>query len=244
MAAKNNPDLHGSAPDEARDALLILDMISRFEFKDGARMFKRALPVANRIARLRDRATAAHVPVIYVNDNEGRWRSDFRGQFEASVRKGSRGAANRDLAKTASNRLLHTEAETLGILCDSLGNIARTSRYTPAHSYRHLVSSVRVVYRERCLCSRLQARRAAGLHRCRKLDDGKACPPVLSKRTGREPHAITAGEFLTLERYIRGVNCRSSHALHFIAGTFESMYLMNSGSYSSHARVPRSRKIA
>ncbi len=92
MATKNNPDLHGSAPDEARDALLILDMISRFEFKDGARMFKRALPVANRIARLRDRASAAHVPVIYVNDNEGRWRSDFRGQFEASIRRGSRGA--------------------------------------------------------------------------------------------------------------------------------------------------------
>ena len=203
MATKNNPDLHGSAPDEARDALLILDMISRFEFKDGPRMFKRALPVANRIARLRDRATAAHVPVIYVNDNEGRWRSDFRGQFEASIRRGSRGAANCDLAKTSSNRLLHTEAETFGLLCDSLGNIARASGYAPAHSYGHLVSSMRVVHCERCLCSRFQARRAAGLHRRRELDDGKACPPVLSKRTRREPHAIAAGEFLIPKRYIQ-----------------------------------------
>ena len=163
-------------------------------------MCKRALPVANRIARLRDRATAAHVPVIYVNDNDGRWRSDFRGQFEASMRKGSRGAPIADLAKTSSNRLLHTEAETFGLLCDSLGNITRTPGYTPAHSYWHLVSSMRVVYRKRCLCSRFQARRTTGLHRGRKLDHGKACPPVLSKRTRREPPAITAGEFLTLEQ--------------------------------------------
>jgi nicotinamidase-related amidase len=92
MASKRNPDLHDAAPDKARDALLILDMISTFEFKDGARMSQRALPIATRIARLRDRATAAHVPVIYVNDNEGRWRSDIRGQFEASVRNASRGA--------------------------------------------------------------------------------------------------------------------------------------------------------
>jgi nicotinamidase-related amidase len=93
MASTKNSSLHGSAPDTARDALLILDMISEFEFEDGARMRKRALPVANRIARLRDRATAAHVPVIYVNDNYGRWRSDFKSQFAASVRDGSRGAA-------------------------------------------------------------------------------------------------------------------------------------------------------
>jgi nicotinamidase-related amidase len=123
MAIKKNPDLHGSAPDKARDALLILDMISSFEFKDGARMFKRALPVANRIARLRDRATAAHVPVIYVNDNEGRWRSDIRGQFEASVRKGSRGAPIATLLRPRAQDYFILKPKHSGFYATPLGTL-------------------------------------------------------------------------------------------------------------------------
>jgi nicotinamidase-related amidase len=34
--------------------------------------------MARRIAALKARASAAGVPVVYVNDNFGRWRSDFR----------------------------------------------------------------------------------------------------------------------------------------------------------------------
>jgi len=92
-APKANPDLDGAVPDESRNALLILDMISDFEFKNGAQLFKRAVPIAARIARLRERASAARVPVVYVNDNQGRWRSDFSAQVEASIRRGSRGAS-------------------------------------------------------------------------------------------------------------------------------------------------------
>jgi hypothetical protein len=74
VAGKKNPDLHGTAPDKSRDALLIPNMISDFGFKDGARVFRSALPVARRILRLRERATRTGVPAIYVNDNQGRWR--------------------------------------------------------------------------------------------------------------------------------------------------------------------------
>jgi len=88
----NNPALDGAAPDASTDALLILDMISDFEFENGARVFKRALSIAARVARLRERATRSRVPVIYVNDNRGRWRSDFTGLVQASLREGSRGA--------------------------------------------------------------------------------------------------------------------------------------------------------
>ena len=34
--------------------------------------------MASRLAALKRRATAAGVPAIYINDNFGRWRSDFR----------------------------------------------------------------------------------------------------------------------------------------------------------------------
>jgi nicotinamidase-related amidase len=92
MTGRKNRDLHGAAPDHANDALLILDMISDFRFPSGARLLRRALPVAERIASLRDRATAAGVPVVYVNDNADRWRSDFSGLLQASLAQGSRGA--------------------------------------------------------------------------------------------------------------------------------------------------------
>jgi nicotinamidase-related amidase len=68
--------LHGSAPDEHPFAMLILDLISDFRFEDGPALLRAALPAARRIARLKERARAAGVPVIYVNDNRGKWRSD------------------------------------------------------------------------------------------------------------------------------------------------------------------------
>ena len=62
----------------ARTALLIVDVINLFDFPRGAAMARRAVRPARRILRLRDRAHASGVPVIYVNDNWGRWRSDFK----------------------------------------------------------------------------------------------------------------------------------------------------------------------
>ena len=41
-------------------------------------MFKNNLAIAQPIARLRKKAKAAGIPVIYVNDNFGKWQSDFR----------------------------------------------------------------------------------------------------------------------------------------------------------------------
>lgn len=59
-------------------ALVILDMISLWDFPDADRLLPAALDIAPRLARLRQRCHEAGVPVIYANDNRGRWRSDFR----------------------------------------------------------------------------------------------------------------------------------------------------------------------
>ena len=85
--------LHGSAPDRSPFALLVLDMISDFGFEGGAAIARAALPVARRIARLAERARRARVPVIFVNDNLGRWRSDLPSIVRHCSRAGSRGAA-------------------------------------------------------------------------------------------------------------------------------------------------------
>jgi nicotinamidase-related amidase len=79
---RRKSDLHGAAPDHARLALLIVDLISDFRFEDGERMSRLTLPIAHRVRALKARAKAARVPSIYVNDNFGRWRSDFRQLVE------------------------------------------------------------------------------------------------------------------------------------------------------------------
>ena|SRR5581483_6045178 len=75
-------DLHGSAPEEARVALLIIDMINAFDFEGADGMLDRALKA---------RAKSAGIPAVYVNDNFGRWRSDFRRLLERVMQAGCRG---------------------------------------------------------------------------------------------------------------------------------------------------------
>ena len=58
--------------------MLLIDVINHFEFTDGSRLLKQALPVARNIARLKARARRSNIPVVYVNDNFGQWRSDTR----------------------------------------------------------------------------------------------------------------------------------------------------------------------
>lgn len=59
-------------------ALLLVDVVNAFDFPGSEPLVRAAHHVAPKILALRERAHAAGVPVIYVNDNFGRWRSDFR----------------------------------------------------------------------------------------------------------------------------------------------------------------------
>jgi nicotinamidase-related amidase len=71
-------DLHGNAPDTAPVALLLIDVINDLAFPEGKALRKQALPMAKKIAALKRRAKEAGIPSIYVNDNFGRWQSDFQ----------------------------------------------------------------------------------------------------------------------------------------------------------------------
>lgn len=70
-------DLHGNAPDSSPVALLIVDMINDLEFPEGPAFLEPSLAAADRITALKSRAKAAGIPVVYVNDNFGKWRSSF-----------------------------------------------------------------------------------------------------------------------------------------------------------------------
>jgi nicotinamidase-related amidase len=86
-----NQDLHGNAPDKAAVALLLIDVIDDLEFPEGEQLLRFAQPMAERIAELRRRAREADVPVIYVNDNFGRWRSNFQAHVDHCLNENVRG---------------------------------------------------------------------------------------------------------------------------------------------------------
>ena len=90
MPAKNN-DLHGNVPDQCSAALILIDVINDMEFENGEALLKNALPAAKKLAALKRRAKDAGIPVIYVNDNFGKWRSDFRQQLGHVLNDGVRG---------------------------------------------------------------------------------------------------------------------------------------------------------
>src|SRR3954453_4415982 len=87
MATKNE-NLHGNAPDKADVALLLIDVINDLDFEGAEELVRQALPMARQIAALKRRAKKAGVPVIYVNDNFGRWRSDFNAQVRHCLEDG------------------------------------------------------------------------------------------------------------------------------------------------------------
>ena len=78
VSPANNQDLHGNVPDDSSVVLILIDVINDFEFDGADQMFKNTLAIAQPIANLKKNAKAAGIPVIYVNDNFGKWQSDFR----------------------------------------------------------------------------------------------------------------------------------------------------------------------
>jgi nicotinamidase-related amidase len=84
-------DLHGNAPDKAAAALLLIDVINDLDFPEGEQLLQRALPMARNILALKRRAKRSGIPAIYVNDNFGRWQSNFRAQVEHCLEDGVTG---------------------------------------------------------------------------------------------------------------------------------------------------------
>src|SRR5438874_2120415 len=66
-------------------ALVLVDVINDMEFPGSARLVRQAVPMARRLAALKARCVRAGIPIIYVNDNFGQWRSDFRRLVEHCI---------------------------------------------------------------------------------------------------------------------------------------------------------------
>lgn len=101
MAAPRRLSVSSSSPRGAlaveaangETALLIVDMISCWDFPDADKLLLAAVEVASPIAALKRRCKSRGVPVIYANDNRGRWRSDFSALVDLSRTGSGQGSA-------------------------------------------------------------------------------------------------------------------------------------------------------
>ena len=68
--------------DRCAIALLMIDVINDMDFPGSETLVEQALPMARRLALLKTRVSDAGIPTIYINDNFGKWRSDFQCLIE------------------------------------------------------------------------------------------------------------------------------------------------------------------
>jgi nicotinamidase-related amidase len=90
---RQNPNLHGNVPDKCAVALLLIDVVNDLEFPDNQEIRRSAIPMAAHLSKLLRRARKLRIPVIYVNDNFGKWRSDFHQQVDHCLKENVCGKA-------------------------------------------------------------------------------------------------------------------------------------------------------
>jgi nicotinamidase-related amidase len=74
--------LRAMADGAQNTALLVIDMVSNYDFEDADRLIESARGAVPRIAELVERARAQDVPIIYVNDNYGAWNASLHDLVE------------------------------------------------------------------------------------------------------------------------------------------------------------------
>ncbi|RZA11133.1 MAG: cysteine hydrolase [Proteobacteria bacterium] len=79
--AKEKTDLNGNAPDESKVALLLVDVINKLDFPNASDFRRSFSSMSLALPKLIKRSRKFDVPVIYVNDNFGKWRSNFKSQI-------------------------------------------------------------------------------------------------------------------------------------------------------------------
>ena len=107
----------------ATTALMLIDVINHFDFDGSEQLLHHALPAARRIADLKKRLRAAGIPAIYVNDNFGRWQSDFRDLVDCCVADDCKGREIAGLLKPEADDYFVLKPKHSGFYSTSLSNL-------------------------------------------------------------------------------------------------------------------------
>jgi nicotinamidase-related amidase len=84
------------APEKAEMALILIDVMNEFDFPGARALLKNALAISSRLVRLKEAFKRHGLPVIYANDNFGRWQSDRNQVLKRCMEPGKPG---RDLVR-------------------------------------------------------------------------------------------------------------------------------------------------
>jgi nicotinamidase-related amidase len=84
-------NLEGNVPDRSNAVLILVDVINDLDFPNNEELIRESHVLAKAIARLKFRCKRAGIPVLYVNDNYGKWRSDISAVLNHSLREDSPG---------------------------------------------------------------------------------------------------------------------------------------------------------
>jgi nicotinamidase-related amidase len=96
---------------QPRTALILIDFINRLNIPQGRALLPHAIAAARRAAMLKLRARARGVPVIYANDNFGKWRSQFSDlAVELIVQADSQAERKIEFKRVQAAKLVHRMA--------------------------------------------------------------------------------------------------------------------------------------
>jgi nicotinamidase-related amidase len=196
---------HGNAPDECRVALLLVDVINDMQFDGAESLMEYAMPMAERLAELKRRARAAGIPTIYVNDNFGKWQSDWEKVVRYCLQDGMPGRRIVELLKPDAEDyfvlkpkhsgffstnlevlLRHLGAETV-ILTGIAGNICVLFTASDAH-----MRDLRVVVPGDCVVSNNSSDNDHALKQMKAVFDADSRPSTelnLKSLKGRLPES-------------------------------------------------------
>jgi nicotinamidase-related amidase len=88
MSVTEHSTLSEAEHDAHPVAVLLIDVINTMDFPGAELIYDAALAAAPNIATLKRRAKERGIPVIYANDNFGRWRSNFPSLVDSCLREG------------------------------------------------------------------------------------------------------------------------------------------------------------
>jgi nicotinamidase-related amidase len=100
--------------------LLLVDVINGLDFAGSKPLVRAAERAAPNIRRLAERARAARVPVIYVNDNFGQWRSDFALTYQECVQPDKPGRHVSEQLKPEADDYFVLKPQHSGFYCTTL----------------------------------------------------------------------------------------------------------------------------
>jgi nicotinamidase-related amidase len=75
--SRKKKDSQGIAEHRSKVVLLLIDVVNDFEFEGGEELAQAANKIAKNIAAIKRRAKDKGIPVVYVIDNFGKWRTSL-----------------------------------------------------------------------------------------------------------------------------------------------------------------------